>query len=368
MCRRIDIENFICYNNLITITFGKDAPMRSYMSFLYGNRAAKEQLGHAAEKDALSHALIIEGPQGSGKKTFARQIIASALCEERHKEGVPLPCGCCRACRLVLEGKAADVRWISRADKATLSVDTVRAEKNDMYLAPNEFEHKFYVFEDAHTMTLQAQNALLIALEEPPRNVHILLLCESADALLTTVRSRARLVKMQKFTKEEVGAWLEENSPLSVQAFANTPEKLDALLTEADGCIGRALLLTDVQNAEEVFKERELTELTLSSLSSHSFTKLSSAFSIYPTKRDELILALNSLLRALRDLVLLKRDANAPLTYFSDAQLIPQAFLSLKMTTLLRSMEGVEQAMRKLERNANSATVLNVLKYTLRKG
>ena len=342
--------------------------MRSYMSFLYGNRAAKEQFGRAAEKDTLSHALIIEGTAGSGKKTFAKQIIASALCESRHAGNGSLPCGTCRACRLVLEGKAADVHFISRADKATLGVDTVRAERNDMYLAPVEFARKFYVFEDAHTMTTQAQNALLIALEEPPKNVHILLLCESADALLTTVRSRARLVKMQKFSEEELKTWIDEHAPMSVADLKGDPARLSALLTEADGCIGRALSLTEPQNREDVFKEREQTEILLSALSAHSFTKLCSVFSLFPTKREELISSLTSLLRALRDLVLLKRDGGAPLTYFPNATLVPKEHLSLKMTALLRYMEATEQAIRKLERNANSATVLNVLKYTLKKG
>ena len=54
--------------------------MRSYMSLLYGNQATKEQLGRSAEKDALSHALIIEGASGSGKKPLVRELIAAALC------------------------------------------------------------------------------------------------------------------------------------------------------------------------------------------------------------------------------------------------------------------------------------------------
>lgn len=342
--------------------------MRSYLSYLYGNGSVKEQLGHSAEKDTLSHAFIIEGAPGSGKKTLAKELIAAALCESREDPAFPLPCHNCRACRLINEQKAADVKWISRAEKATLGVDAVRAERNDMYLAPNEFSRKFYVFEDAHTMTVQAQNALLIALEEPPRNVHILLLCESADALLTTVRSRARLIKMQKFPKDALKLWLRENTPSALFPYKDKPKELEAILTEADGCIGRALSLLDTQRKDELFKERELTDLVIGTLGTHSFAKLSSVFSLFPSKRDELIESLSSLLRAMRDVILLKRDTGAPLCYFSSPEEVPKSCLLIKMPTLLSIYESVEDAIRKLERNANSATVLNLLKYTLKKG
>ena len=341
--------------------------MRSYMSLLYGNQAAKEQLGHSAETDSLSHALIIEGASGSGKTTLTKQLIASALCEHRHEKGAPLPCGACRACRLVAENKAADVRFISRGDRATLGVDAVRAEKADMYLAPNEFERKFYVFEDAHTLTVQAQNALLIALEEPPRNVHIILLCESADALLTTVKSRARLYKMQRFSVDEILSWLSREKPIAVSAYSEKRDELYTILTEADGCIGRALSLLEEKKAAELFCDREVINKLLSALGSRSFLKLCTAFSLLPSKREELNASLSSLLRALRDLILLKKSDSITLCYFPSLAAIPPECRALRMQTLLSAIEAVEGTVRSLERNASSATALNLLKYTLKK-
>lgn len=342
--------------------------MRSYMSLLYGNSDAKERLGRSAEKDTLSHALIIEGARGSGKKTLAKQVIASALCTQRHNAAIPLPCGKCRACKLVFEDKAADVKWISRGDKATMGVDIVRAEKNDMYLAPNEFDRKFYVFEDAHTLTLQAQNALLIALEEPPSNVHILLLCESSNALLTTVKSRAPLIKMQKFTRDELSNWLYQHRPLDMAAYGDKTESLITVLTESDGCIGRALTLLDGKNAQELFEQRESTDKMLSAIGSHSFSKLCTAFALLPTKREDLINSLSSLLRALRDIILCKRSESVTLCYFSSVSAIPGECKNLRISTLLNALAATEDAIRKLERNASTATILNLLKYTFKKG
>ncbi len=342
--------------------------MRAYMSQLYGNAANKDLLGRLIENGTLPHALIIEGASGSGKRTLAKQIIAASLCENRTASDKPLPCGSCRSCRLVLEGKATDVSWISRADKATLGVDLVRAAKSDMYLSANEFGSKFYIFEDAHTMTAQAQNALLVALEEPPKSVSIILLAESASALLSTVRSRARLVRTEIFSREETRTFLAENYRSLLTPYEANEPLLSAILTEADGSIGRALALLDARSSEELHRDREAIDEILSALTGRSFSALHTAFSALPTKRDELIRSLTLLGRALRDIILLKRAKNAPLCYYASANTVPKEPLSLRMTALLRTLSEVENAMQRLERNANVATVLNVLKYNLKKG
>ena len=95
----------------------------------------------------------------------------------------------------------------------TMGVDVVRALRNDVSVVPNDLDFKIYIVEDAHTMTEQAQNALLVMLEEPPPNVFLLLLAESADAMLVTVRSRVRLYRMELFPTEEIDAYLMQKSP-----------------------------------------------------------------------------------------------------------------------------------------------------------
>jgi len=342
--------------------------MRSYMPALYGNAQAKDSLGHAVENNTLPHAIIIEGPRGSGKKTLARQIVASQLCENRTNASMPLPCCRCRACNLVLHDNAVDVMRISRGEKSTLGVDAVREAKQDMFLSSTEFDYKFYIFEDAHTMTVQAQNALLIVLEEPPPQVKIILLCESADALLTTVRSRARLIRMNRFSFEEIEEWLGEHKPLDIARYRQKNDVLRAILTEADGCIGAALALMDPKAEEEFLKERQTADLLLRAMASRSFTELCSAFSHLPTKRDELINSLTFFLRALRDLILAKRTNDFPLCYFTSTEDAVQNSRSFRISTLLHASEDTESAIRQLERNANTATVLNVLKCALKNG
>ncbi len=342
--------------------------MRRYMDLLYGNRDAKESLCRAAEKNALPHALIIEGVRGSGKKTFAKELAAAQLCEHRTDSDCPLPCKGCRSCRIIADGNAVDVKWVTRGDKATLGVDAVREAKHDMYLSATEFDFKFYIFDEAHLMTAQAQNALLIVLEEPPPKVKILLLCESADALLTTVRSRARLVRMNKFSTEEIKSWLSEKRPAALARYASDQETLENLLTEADGSIGGALELLEPKNAESALKERENALALIDALSSSSFSKLHDAVSRLSLKRDDLVGELTIFSRALRDLILIKKSPDAPLCFFGNRDTAIKKSATFRLPFLLRAMQSTEEAMRKLERNANATTVLNVFKCSLKKG
>ncbi len=342
--------------------------MRRYMDFLYGNRESKESLCHAAEKDAFPHALIIEGPEGSGKKTFAKGLAAAQLCENKTNTAFDLPCRSCRNCRIIEDRNAVDVKWITKGDKATIGVDAVRDAKRDMYLSATEFDYKFYIFDEAHLLTAQAQNALLIVLEEPPPKVKIILLCESADALLTTVRSRARLVRMNKFSTEAIYEWLESHHPSELQNYALKEEELADVLVEADGSIGKAIALLSPKNTDNLLKDKEITLSLIEAFASPSFSKLHAAFSKLSSKRDELIEDLEFLSRALRDLILLKKSADAPLCFFGNKATAQKNASLFRLPFLLRAQQNVEDAIRKLERNANAATVLNVLKCSFKKG
>ena len=340
--------------------------MRRYMELLYGNSESKQSLCRAALQNTLPHALIIEGIRGSGKKTFAKEIASAQLCENKTSTTLPLPCKSCRSCRIIADGNAVDVKWITRGDKATLGVDAVREAKQDMYLSATEFDTKFYVFDEAHLMTPQAQNALLIVLEEPPPTVKILLLCESADALLTTVRSRARLVRMNKFTVDEIENWLRENRPDALARYSADPSALADLLTESDGSIGRALEILEPKNAESVLKDREHILKLIDAFSSPSFAVLHDAVSRLSAKRDDLTTDLTLLTRALRDLILLKKTPDAPLCFFGERDAALKKASAFRLSFLLRAMQNTEDAIRKLERNANAATVLNVFKCTMK--
>ena len=140
----------------------------------------------------LSHAYIVAAASQEESRAQALRIAAAAVCVGAGA----LPCGVCRACRKAFAGVHPDIIRIQREtddkgrQKKELRVDQIRAMSLDAVVLPNEAERKAYLIEDADRMNLQAQNAALKLLEEPPKGVHFLLCVTNPQLLLPTVRSR----------------------------------------------------------------------------------------------------------------------------------------------------------------------------------
>lgn len=336
---------------------------RQYMDAVFGNADTRRSLGQSIEAGVLSHAILIEGDIGSGKRTLASEIAMSLLCENRENRSHSLPCRTCRACHLVKEGLAPDVHYIRRGDKATLGVDAVREMIEDTAMASVEFDTKLYIFEDAEAMTVQAQNALLKVMEEPPEGVKLLLLTQSADSLLTTVRSRVRLVRMQRFSLSEIERYLEQNKP---SLLSKDRAEAQAVLLTAGGSIGQAISLLSPESCIAVKKSREEILAILSALTQSSYAPLFSALGALPQKREELSRTLLLLHTALRDLILLKRAETPPLSFFTAPNTVPEPLSALRIGVLFAFTDAVERTLRELERNANVQASLTALAAALR--
>ena len=171
---------------------------------LAGNAALKEQLSAQEKGRGLSHAYLISGPAGSGKRTLARLLAAAMVCTGAGEK----PCGGCAACRKVFGGIHPDVIQVG-ADGKDISVGQAREARSDAYIRPNEGERKVYLFHNAQDMTPAAQNALLKLLEEGPAYAAFLLLAENPGAVLTTIRSRCEGAALTPVTAAEAEYELE---------------------------------------------------------------------------------------------------------------------------------------------------------------
>ena len=152
---------------------------------LLGNDRLKENLRSSLQRGHISHFYLISGPVGSGRHTLAKLLAAAILCPEENA-----PCLQCRVCRKVLDGNHPDFLTIDDPEKKTVPVDLIRFARADMFVRPNESEHKIYLFPRAQDMGLPGQNALLKVLEEPPSYGVFLLITDNPEQLLPTVRSR----------------------------------------------------------------------------------------------------------------------------------------------------------------------------------
>jgi DNA polymerase-3 subunit delta' len=317
---------------------------------LLGNMSLRRRLSKDIEEKRLSHAYILEGPRGSGKHTVALLSAAALSCTEQTQ----LPCGHCKSCEKILSGNSPDIITVGlEGEKVTIGVESIRLLKNDMYTAPNELGVKVYIIEDADKMTVQAQNAFLLSLEEPPEYVLFFLLCESSADLLETVRSRAPTLRTERLDRSMVEAHLLENEKRARTLRDESPDEWREILAISSGCIGYALELLDSKKRKSVLEGRKNAERLISLLRSSDMAAAFETISALGTKRAEVLTSLSSLQQALRDLIVLKKCDSAPLCFFADPEKAAEQATYFTAPALFSLYDACVSAIDELERNAN---------------
>lgn len=341
----------------------------AFLSEIVGNGELKKRLFHDVSENHLSHAYILEGARGSGRHTVARQVAAAIECERRDEGGMPdlfgslsparLPCGECPSCRKILEGKSPDVITVGLPeDRVTIGVESIRSLKDDMFTAPNDLSVKVYIIEDADLMTEQAQNAFLLSLEEPPEYILFFLLCQSSEALLETVRSRAPTLRMQWIEREEMANYLLSHDPRAKALCEEDPKAWQALLAVAQGSIGYAVELLDSKTRSRVFELRDDARALVSLLSASRKSAVFEAMKAFGTKRNEISGKLTLIQYALRDLLLLKRSDEVHLCFFEDRDDAQELASHFTLSGLLALYDSTVVAKDDLDAGANTRLAL----------
>lgn len=342
--------------------------MRQIFPALFGNEATKARLGRAIAESRLPHALLIDGKEGSGKLTLARQIAAALNCEHRSDQSRPLPCGGCGACRRILGGGYVDMHVLEReGGKATIGVDPIKEMRRDMFLSATEAEQKIYIIREAEKLTPEAQNALLIVLEEPPKNVVIMLLASGTDRILTTIKSRAQYIAMSRFSPAEIREYLRSTSREAARVSESDPELFEIACASADGRIGLAARLISPEERTALIEEREETIGIISAIAGkRGYGEIYTKIGELPTKRAELGASLERLITALGDLIKCKEDADAELSFFRDYAEAERVGGALSLKKLFRMYDIVSDAYDSNSKNANTPSLLALLAAKLR--
>ncbi len=217
---------------------------------IIGNRQMKGRLESMLSSGRLPHAIVIEGPVGSGRRSLARLLAKTVACTGENR-----PCGGCPACRNGLSNP--DITEVD-ADKAILTVDTVRELRNQAYVKAMQSAMRVFIIPNAQRMNRQAQNALLKVLEEPPAGVLFLLTCDYTRQLLETVVSRVTVLTMESPEPEEIEEYILSNYD---------KYSADAVHGALDGTVGATLARLEGQEGYLELARQVALALTGSELS-----------------------------------------------------------------------------------------------------
>ena len=309
---------------------------------LLGNDQLKNNLEESLKKGHISHFYLISGPKGSGKHTLAKLLAAAILCQNPNK-----PCGVCHVCRKVLENSHPDFITVDDPEKKTVTVDLIRQTIADIYVQPNESDHKIYLFPRAQDMGIPSQNALLKVLEEPPKYGVFLLLTDNPERLLPTVRSRCTLLQMRALSEDLLRRQLRYDFP---EASA---EDIDAAIFRSGGFHGQArALLTegsaDVSAFAQAFQSKSALALV------QVLTPMEK------WKRDALIEALESWLELLENALLSRSGITAVSAQARQLSQIRTA------ADIYQATAAIRKALEYTKSNVSPAAVCGYLSWALR--
>lgn len=173
---------------------------------IIGHEDIVKHFKSSIEMEKVSHAYILNGEKGVGKKTVASVVAKFLQCES----GEPDPCGKCKSCLQAESGNQPDIIWVEHEKPGVISVEEIRTQiVNDISLKPYSSRYKIYIVPDAQIMNPQAQNALLKTLEEPPEYAVIMLLTNNVDKFLPTILSRCIVLNFKPVEPLQMIEYLE---------------------------------------------------------------------------------------------------------------------------------------------------------------
>lgn len=212
---------------------------------IVGQEKIKDNLKNAIISGKISHAYIINGEKSSGKEFIARVFSMAIQCEE---EGYN-PCQRCHSCRQALSDNQPDIIHVVHEKPNSIGVEDIRTQiNNDVDIKPYSSRYKIYILNEAEKMTVQAQNAILKTLEEPPEYAVLILLTTNVNALLPTIVSRCVVLNMKPVADSEVKRFL-------MNQLKAPDYKAEICVAFARGNLGRAKALASSEDFENVKAE-----------------------------------------------------------------------------------------------------------------
>ena len=321
-----------------------------------GHKNIIQYIGNAVTSDTVSHAYILNGERGSGKKLLANLFAMSLQCQNREADGDA--CGKCQSCKQAMNGNQPDIIRVVHEKPTTISVDDIREQvNNDIVIKPYSSKYKIYIIDDADMMSVQAQNALLKTIEEPPEYAVIMLLTQNAEVLLPTIRSRCVMLKLRNIRDQLVKKYLMEQ--LEIPDY-----KADICVAFAQGNMGKAISLATSEYFNEI-KEEAIR--LLRNIDEMQEEELMAAVKNCMSYKLEIQDYLDIIAIWYRDVLLFKATKDPDRVVFSDQlKYIKQRASKSSYEGIEVILEGIEKAKARLNANVNFELTMELLLLTIK--
>ena len=319
-----------------------------------GHKDILKYISSAVENNRVSHAYILNGERGSGKRMLANLFATTLLCESGNSE----PCGKCHSCRQAESGNHPDIIRVTHEKPNSISVDDIRTQVNNTVdIKPYQGPYKVYIIPQADLMTPQAQNAILKTIEEPPAYAVFLLLTENAEMLLPTINSRCVMLKLRNIKDTLIRKYLMEN--LEIPDY-----KADMCTAFAQGNVGRAIMLANSEHFNEIREEAVQLLTHIHDMELSEFVAAVKNISVY---KLEITDYLDIIMIWYRDVLLYKATKEIDKVVFKDQlQSIKEQARKSSYEGIELILESLEKAKARLKANVNFDLVMELLFLTIK--
>ncbi len=313
-------------------------------------------LQRAIKNEKVVNSYLFWGNEGIGKKYVALQFAKALNCLET-KSDAGDACDQCTSCKKIDHGRHPDVLVIE-PEGQNIKVDQIRQLQRELVYRPYEGKHRVCILTAADRMAPHIPNTLLKTLEEPPLHTVIILLANNSRFILPTILSRCQPIRFHPLPIPLVSKWLMEGSGLD-EAEAHL------LASLSEGSPGKALEIRD--EIREIPREELLKEWV--GLKALSFERIGSWVGTLPSQREDLLLILEVAKTLLRDLVMVKTLKRGTNLIHSDlVQVIEAMAANWSLSSLLKRMETLHQAMIEIRANANTSLALEAMMLSWAEG
>ena len=305
-----------------------------YFENIKGQEFAKKYMINSINKGKINHAYMFEGIEGIGKETFAYDL-AKILLETPHLEKAP---DCIRV----------------KPEGNSIKIAQIRNLQSDIVIKPHK-KYKIYIIDKAEKMTLEAQNALLKTLEEPPEYAIIILVTNNKEGLLPTIRSRCEIVKFTPIPFIEIKNYL-INQGIE-------PNRANLLSSFSRGSMKKAL---ELASSNEFYEMKENVQKYIETILSKNMVEILDIPTQIEQYKGEIINVLDMMINYFRDIMICKEHVNKSMIINADKLVFIQNMSSkITYSQVSKIIDIIEDTKIKIKGNCNFNVSIQVMSLNI---